>query len=206
MIIAFAGRAGSGKSTSCNYMSDGFEATANGARIINFADPLKHAAGMAWGFSHAQLHGHLKEEIDPRYGVTPRKVMQHLGTEHGRHLCEDLWLQRMSQTIKMVPPFKHILIGDLRFPNEFDMLEELGATLVWLDRGSKRLPDGVAKPLVRQMMDAMGGGFVKEHVSETALLQHVNNERFDFVLQNHGSLEQLYGMLNDVVESAQAPQ
>lgn len=181
MILAFAGLAGSGKSTAAQYLEG---RAPRHARVFNFADPLKKAVLIAWGFNHAQLYGDAKEVIDARYGVSPRRVMQHFGTEHVRSLCPDLWVHRMRERVgtHMTTSRYTALIGDLRFGNEFAAIKDWGGTTVWLDRKSTSPMPGAT------------------HASENALLEHVQQGRFDYVIENHGEKRELFAQLDEIVK------
>lgn len=51
-------------------------------------------------------------------GITPRKIMQELGTEIGRVLCgEKIWTDRWEQQAQR---YALVSTDDLRFPNEWD--------------------------------------------------------------------------------------
>ena len=125
-IIAFAGPPGSGKTTFCREL-----AFIHGYRHLNFADALKRAAGELWDLSDAQLHGSQKTAIDPRWGVSPRTILQHMGTEHARHLCPDVHVKRLMHVLR-VHHEPGYCIGDVRFENEFAALKEAGALMVYL--------------------------------------------------------------------------
>lgn len=125
-IFAFAGPPGSGKSTFCRLLHE-----AHGYRILNFADPLKAAAKALWGLSEEQVNGDLKEAPDPRWGVTPRTIMQHLGTEHARHLCPYIHVRHLIAQIDG-SHYPGYCVGDVRFENEFKALRDIGACLIYL--------------------------------------------------------------------------
>lgn len=156
-IFAFSGPPGSGKSTFCKWLNE-----AHGYRILNFADPLKKAARALWDLSDEQLNGPLKEFPDLRWGVTPRTIMQHLGTEHGRHICPTLHVRRMLDRIdKSFRP--GYCVGDVRFENEVKALKRLGATLIYLTNWTEHQVEGL-----------------KDHPSENGLPL----ESFDLVVKN----------------------
>lgn len=59
-IIGVAGRKYNGKDTVADYLVDKF-----GYTKIAFVGPLKEVCHVLFSFSHEQLHGSLKETIDP---------------------------------------------------------------------------------------------------------------------------------------------
>lgn len=215
MILAFAGKKRSGKTSACLHLEN--ESVGHGQLfMLNFADPLKEAVRCAWNFDPDQLHGDKKEEIDPRYGVSPRQVMQHFGTEHVRSLCPDLWTLRLGQEIarrrthttyapsvpgrsrELVPMYGGFLVGDLRFPNEFDMLKGLGAKTVWLNRGSVEPVPSRVQRVLRWLRRTPPSA--DTHASENALLEHVQQGRFDYVIENHGEKRELFAQLDEIVK------
>lgn len=80
------------------------------------------------------LHGDLKEFTIPELGNrSPRYLMQTLGTEWGRYLVsETIWVDVMRARIRHA--FSPVVIDDVRFPNEFDMIRSLGGLMVKIDR------------------------------------------------------------------------
>lgn len=124
-IIAFTGPIGSGKTTACEYFHQHYV----GITHRNFAAPIKHAVCQMFGFSmHQCTDTDLKEVVDPILNFSPRKAMQLIGTEVGRQLNPDVWIMHMIRSLAGLRsleeifssshPFKGLVIGDLRFPNE----------------------------------------------------------------------------------------
>lgn len=77
-----------------------------------------------------------KEAIHPFYGVSPRRMLQTLGTEWGRELVNDnLWIKLIEWLIE----FQHIshrffVFPDLRFANESEWLTKYGGLTVAIQR------------------------------------------------------------------------
>lgn len=80
------------------------------------------------------LHGDLKEHTIPELGNrSPRYLMQTLGTEWGRYLIsETIWVDVMRARIRH--SFGRVVIDDVRFPNEYNLIRSLGGLLVRIDR------------------------------------------------------------------------
>lgn len=146
-IVGIAGPKQHGKSYLGQMMMDLWRHGRHGyggppAECLYFADPLKEAAQVIWRFSNAQLYGDQKEVVDPRYGVTPRRIMQHLGTEHARDICPDIWIQNLQGRLEDLMGLEGhdtlIVIPDLRFRNEADAIREWSdaypTKLVWVER------------------------------------------------------------------------
>lgn len=123
MIIALTGRKGSGKDTVAVHLQQEY-----GFAKYAFADPMKKACRIIFGWSTEAVYGDLKERIDPRYGISPRKALQTLGTEWGQHELSKhddfgdttgrmLWVKRFTD--RMYTPAARWVITDLRFPHEY---------------------------------------------------------------------------------------
>jgi len=124
-IIALTGYKQSGKSSVARTLQEQF-----GFTRMAFADPVKWAVQMIYGLSYDQLYGHLKEEPDPRYDLTPRFIMQHFGTEVCRHLHPDTWVLNLKRRMDYLPGQSNVVIDDLRFDNEAKAVREWGGK-VW---------------------------------------------------------------------------
>lgn len=77
-VISFLGKASSGKSTCARYMKQH-----HGSYVYGFAYPVKALAKKVFNFTDEQIYGDFaaKEEIDPRYGRSPRQILAAMG--HG---------------------------------------------------------------------------------------------------------------------------
>ncbi|AYV76469.1 MAG: deoxynucleoside monophosphate kinase [Terrestrivirus sp.] len=142
-IIGITGRKFNGKDTIANYLRDAY-----GYRQIAFAGPLKEICGKLFGFTNEQLHGNLKETPDPTwFGLTPRQVLQFVGTNMFRdHMSElndnfgnDFWLLCARKTMEKI--FKEdetakFVISDVRFPNEVEMIKQMGGVVLRVSRPS----------------------------------------------------------------------
>jgi len=90
-----------------------------------FAKPIKDACQIIFGFAAAQLEDRvLKELVDPRWGISPRKAMQLLGTEFGRDMiAKDIWLRRaIQQHQQNMTQGIGTVITDVRFENEAELI------------------------------------------------------------------------------------
>lgn len=114
-IIGLCGPAGSGKTTAAGYL-----ARVYGAKVYAFATPLKQIVGNAFGLSYSQLYGTQaeKEANDERYNVSPRWLMQRIGTDGIRHVLGDtFWANLILADIRQDRP-KLAVIEDVRFESE----------------------------------------------------------------------------------------
>jgi adenylate kinase family enzyme len=114
-IIGILGPAGSGKSTAATYLVEKY-----GACRYSFAHPLKKIVRQAFDLTKDQVWGsqRIKETVDPRYGVSPRWLLQRIGTEGIRNtLGSDFWWELCMQQILADEP-RIAVIDDFRFENE----------------------------------------------------------------------------------------
>lgn len=154
--------------------------------IEKFAFPLKKMLGALFDEVmpphevRRRLEGDLKEIPIAALGfVTPRRMMQTLGTEWGRGLDPDFWVQVMEARLSVHDArysSARIVVDDMRFPNEFDAMRRFGATLVRVDRP--------------------GESVTPSHASEGAL----DHYEFTHTIQNTGSLEDLYTQVDRLVK------
>jgi hypothetical protein len=132
-IIALTGPKGVGKTTFAKKVQSETKVLGT-IEILSFAGPLK-----------AMLRTLLPPEAytpegkeDLRYGLcgkTPRHLMQTLGTEWGRNLIgEDVWVEAVRNQI-LTSDADTIIIDDLRFQNEAEMVRALGGEVWSVSRG-----------------------------------------------------------------------
>lgn len=174
MIIGISGKLKSGKSTLTSYLAEyGFEE-------LLFAGGLKDMICTLLGVDRDTLNSQeFKETEIPWVGTTPRKLMQTLGTEWGRAINPNLWVNHTLQQARFLPK---VVISDVRFPNELQALHDINAITVRIVRDIER------------------EGPEHQHPSETAL-DHVNNKLFDVVIDNNGSLEDLRKAAEDIINN-----
>lgn len=138
MIIAICGQRGTGKTTAAKYISETY-----GYETYAMAQPLKDALKAMFGFSDEQLDGNEKDEIDPYFGVTPRIMLQTLGTEWGQHTLNtgrSIWVKRFQ--LLVWKPGLNYVISDVRFQHELDGLKNLDEMVsLRLYRGDDYLND-----------------------------------------------------------------
>lgn len=164
LIIGISGKKGSGKTTVCNIIKARYPDFV----VYNWADPLKPAVKILFNWEHLDLvDGPDKETVDERWGVSPRAVLQHLGTDYLRTVyCDDFFVRNLKHRLAGSRPDR-ILIGDVRFPNEIDFIKSQG--VVW-------------------RIERPGQVYTDQHASETALDGYTD---WDRLFVNDGSLEEL---------------
>ena len=124
-LVGIAGPARAGKDTLCSYMLDNLD----GIWLrSSFADPIKEmlrAIGV-------DCSDDKKAVVSDDYGVTPRHMMQTLGTEWGRNLIDgDVWVKAFAR----LNAGKCVIVPDVRFENEADLVREHGVLIHLVGRG-----------------------------------------------------------------------
>lgn len=121
-IIAFYGPQRCGK-------SEATKALPNWKRH-SFAGPIYEMMSALLGTEARDLP---KERAIPQLGGrTLRYALQTLGTEWGREMIDgDLWLNTLRSRLV---DGQYAIVDDLRFWNEFEMLRDIGATIIRIDR------------------------------------------------------------------------
>lgn len=140
MIIGMSGLAGSGKDTTANIIMKNYD---NWVKT-SFAKSMKDAVAAMYGLPREMLEGDTKESREWREqpvdfwedkfeikGLTPRKILQNFGTELVRnHLNQNFWVYRTEYELKkLTSKGKNVIITDVRFPNEAEMIRSLGGQI-----------------------------------------------------------------------------
>jgi hypothetical protein len=205
MIIGICGLIGSGKDTAADYLVNFHE-----FRRESFASTLKDAVAHVFGWDRTMLEGRTKtarewrELVDPwwaeRLGMpnlTPRWVLQYWGTEvirDGFH--DDMWIASLENKLRNSQD--SVVISDCRFPNEIKSIRSQGGQIVWVQRGiTPHWYDIAARA---NAGDTKAAKWLKDnsiHPSETAWA----GTRFDVVIDNNGTIEELYSAVKNLVLS-----
>lgn len=125
VVIGVVGIAGSGKTLVSKHL-----VAKHGFKRLRFAGPLKEMLKAGLGLTDEQLDGALKTQpIRELGGVTPRHLMQTLGTDWGRRLVHaDLWTNRLRSILG-----EHedglFVVDDVRFANEAACIRSAGGSL-----------------------------------------------------------------------------
>lgn len=116
-----------------------------------------------------------------RQQMTPRRLLQLLGTEAGRQIIHpNIWVNALFadwKTDHPSTPYQKWIICDVRFPNEAEAIKKRGGVLVRIER-----PDELRFP------DKKADESVLSHASETAL---DNWQDWDYTITNNGTLKDL---------------
>ena len=129
-LIALCGPVGVGKTTTAQWMLG----KKHGFIRKSFAQPTKEVARWLYDLDSIQTDGARKEVVDERYGLTPRFIMQRIGTDVFREIHPATWLIYMRRQLQGYPPGIQVVIDDLRFENEANAIRAWGGRVVELQR------------------------------------------------------------------------
>ena len=175
-VIALCGARRVGKDTLAAHL-----VSRHGYEHIKITAPLKQVCKTLFSFTDDQLETDIKEAIDERWGVSPRQVMQFLGTEVFQYKIQELlpgvgrnfWVNSMVNMIEANPE-KRYVISDMRFLHEFEALRRFGMLTVKIS----------SPHVVQNNTDA--------HVSE----QEHTTIREDVHIANTSSREDMYSKID----------
>jgi hypothetical protein len=207
MIIGVCGFIGSGKDTIADYLVNIHE-----FRRESFANTLKDAVSSVFGWDRTMLEGRTKqarewrEQVDEWWSkrlnqaITPRWILQYWGTEVCRKgFHDDIWIASLEN--KLRNSSDDVVISDCRFPNEIKAIRNQGGIVLRVVRGPEPEwyddavavnagPKHIAWALSKDRLEKFN-----IHASETAWV----GTDFDAVLDNNGSLDELYQQVNDLL-------
>jgi hypothetical protein len=145
-----------------------------------FAEPLKRVCQKLFLLSEKQLYDtEAKEKLDERWGMSPRQMFQQVGTDYVRKQIDtNFWLKHFELWYLQQPQGTNVIVSDLRFQNEVDLIHRLGGKVVYIYR-----------PFVEGEEDT--------HESEVSATQL---EGIDYTIDNCGSLGQFYQAIDFFME------
>ena len=140
-IIGIVGLAGSGKDTTGDFLVNNYD----NWEKMSFANHLKDVVSLLFGFDRKMLAGEtpedraIREQPDKFWSekmgkdFTPRFALQFLGTNLLRNqLHQNIWVDCLEK--KIMESDKNIVITDVRFPNEIDMIKSIGGEIWRVER------------------------------------------------------------------------
>lgn len=175
ILIGLAGHARAGKDTVARYLAQHLTLI-----TYAFADPFKQAIASMFHLTAAQLDGAEKELPLPWLGKSPRELMQLLGTEWGREMVHPhVWLLLAEQNLQLLAEhdqaMKGVVISDVRLEMEADWVRSNGGVIFHISR------PGVSP--------------VSDHPTEAGVRRYSS----DYVIENNGTLEELYDQVDSAI-------
>jgi hypothetical protein len=139
-LFGLCGFIGSGKNTAGDVLLNLTEGMTQ-----SFAGPLKDAVSVIFGWDRTRLEGigekdrEWRETPDPYWSeafgrdVTPRLVLQEMGTDVCREWLPDIWVRAAGR--RHSPPEASVFT-DVRFGNEMEWIVDQGGTIIWVYRAN----------------------------------------------------------------------
>jgi hypothetical protein len=184
MIIGLVGFIGSGKGTVGDILVRNHQYTK-----FAFADALKDATATIFTWPRGLLEGDsnasraFRERVDPwwsnklGYEVTPRLILQKMGTEACRNgIADNIWIAALE---KRIQGYDDVVISDCRFPNEIDFIRSAGGVIIRVKRGEDPSHEEISKM----------------HISETAW----NAFPPDITIHNDKDIDGLKSCVSDLL-------
>ena len=174
MRIALSGLKRSGKDTIGSYLIQNYS-----CKRFAFADEVKRLA----------------RELFPEEFVQndkPVDLLQWLGNTM-RQRNPDVWINRLSTMIQLTKdPVPNLVVTDVRYPNEVQALKNLGFTIVKVQ---------VPVEVSIERSKATEVNFTEELLlHESEQLAQSNEQYYDYIIENTGTLEELYSKVEEMVE------
>jgi hypothetical protein len=165
LLLAFGSNARVGKDTAVDYISKMYDGD---VVRVSFAKPLYDLL-------------HLVQDSCGMEREKDRDFLQFIGT-WVKKKDQNFWVNLAKQNItEQFQKGKNIvLVSDVRYPNEFEMLRELGFTLIKIERK-------VETDLTLEQTC---------HSSENSL----SNADWDFTIDNNGTLEDFYRKIDKFIK------
>lgn len=187
--IAITGKANSGKNTISKLIYNEIKKSNKNIRCkyIAFADPIKAMIRLMFPeLPEKYLTGpsFFRSEIIPgafKDGnpLTVRQLLIDLGTGIGRNYKESIWLDAFYHTYnKSIKNKNMIIVTDVRFKNEFDLLKQLGFYQIKLIRNNSTKIN---------------------HISETNQDSILDSE-YNYIINNNGTLLDLKKEVTNIVQ------
>lgn len=207
MIIGICGLIGSGKGTVADILIE-----SHGFQKLSFADALKDGVAAMFGWPRHLLEGDTKEsrewreKEDPFWSqelgksVSPRLVLQLVGTEAMRlGFFDGVWVSIVKQKLVNNPNTNWVL-PDTRFPNEIEMLHNVGGKVWRVRRGPEpewyetAYSDNVEN-FNSSACSTMGIYYPYVHHSEWAWI----GSKFDAIISNDSSIDELKNLVDIIL-------
>lgn len=186
-IIGLYGKKRSGKDTVADYLVEN-----NGFIKLSFAGKLKNICKELFKFTDEDLEN--KDETNKYWDVSPRKVLQFIGTDLFRDkidecipwIKDNFWIEILRKEIydlhDQYGADLKIVISDCRFPNEIEFVKEL---INIFDKDTGKIIKIERECLLNDH---------DYHVSE-----NYNDLYYTNIIYNNSSIADLYSYIDDIL-------
>lgn len=206
MIIGVSGFINSGKTSVANRLTEKY-----GFRRDSFATSLKDACAMMFDWPRHLIEGDTLESREWRETVddwwatklnipnfSPRLALQLIGTDALRnHFNEGLWFLTLENRVRKNPN-QHVVISDVRFPNEIKFIQDHGGVMLKVNRGQAPIWYETA------ILANKGNSIAKEAMVKTYSDAHFSEwawvgATFDYEINNDGTFDELCKSTDSVI-------
>jgi hypothetical protein len=175
VLIGLSGAIGAGKTTVAARLVE-----QHGFKEYYFAKKLKEIIADLCQYDLLALNsGPWREQLDPKYGKSPRQIMQQVGTAMRDIITTDIWIDYLMRSL----PEGDIVISDARFPNEQRRIIDEGGIIIILMRGEDTTSES-------------------KHISETSYLAILSDPLYAdkvFVVDNNGPIDETMSHIMDIL-------
>jgi hypothetical protein len=186
-IIAICGYKRSGKDTIAKYLVKKYN-----YKHLKITYKLKESIKLLFDLTDNDLELDKKEDIDKKWDVSPRDIMQFLGTDVFQYKIQELlpnmgknfWIKSFLSDILINNLNKKnykIVISDLRFIHEYEELKKLNIPLKIIKVSNDNIINSSNSSL---------------HISETEFIKIP----YDYEIKNNTNIENLHKLINEYLE------
>jgi hypothetical protein len=176
MLIGLIGQAQSGKDTAADYLIANL-----GYQKKSFVGRLKELCMELFDLTDDQVNTTKgKSNMDPRYNMTPRSILQYVGTETMRKIDNNVWIRN---AMNQVTGDSCVVFCDVRFLNEVRAIKKRG---------------GIVVKMIREDHQELSGKEA-QHRSETEIL-NIPAELIDYTISaKTGQLDKIRNEILEIV-------
>ena len=183
ITIGLCGKAGAGKDSVADYLVEEHDFSK-----VSFAYALKQGVKAMFALPDELVNDRSRRD-EPLEGMpdwTVRKLWQFVGTDLMRNQVDkDIWIKTLARCVRQhrQASVEHIVISDVRFPNEVACLHDIAG-------------DGIACLIEVKRPGHVGHDVgLKNHESETHVLQ------LDLSIENDGTMLELNDKVDEVLST-----
>ena len=181
-LVYVSGKMGSGKTTVCEYLNREYR-----FGMVNCADRIKLIVSVLTGTTPNE--NYTNKKLMPvgleKYGSLGT-FQQKVGVGLRDAIGENIWIDVLWNEIEKESKkgLRRIIIGDVRFKNEYNFFNDKGAIAIRIERD-------------RELRKPHMGSRDERHISETDL----DKEEFEYRYQNEKTKRELYQYVDKIMSS-----